>query len=448
MRTVLVGYAKRSVDFLIRKMLARPRIRAYLQALWAKYRKEMTGAVADAGDLAELLPLNLQRSTSGTGGSRLNLLVPAVSVQHVFGGIATALQLFDALRIHFDSCRIIVTDETCAKPDPAAYFGHWPIVALDAPSPDVDHLVVAGSRWGHLLSVHENDSFMATAWWTAYHGISLLKQMDALYSPNRNRRLLYLIQDYEPGFYPWSARHVLARSTYAHGGQTVALVNSQQLADYLHLQGHHFVHQAVFDPRLNPELAALRDGFDGVEKSKTLLVYARPGVERNAFPLVIATLRSWVDAYPEANQWKVLGLGENFVPIDLGHGCKIESLGKLTLSEYAALLAGASVGLSLMVSPHPSYPPLEMAAYGLNVLTNSFSTKDLSRFSEQIASVSELSVDNLASALKQLTIQFDQLPQQKRYFSPYGVCLPPAYLDKTLLSEADIRSLVGAFKGG
>lgn len=449
MRAILARYIKRSVDCLFRKILARPGIRAYLQGLWGKYRKEVTGAVADAGELAELLPLNARMEPSGSvEGARLNLLVPAVSVRHVFGGIATALQLFDALRPHFTCCRIIVTDEVSVGPSADAFFGGWPVVSLDEPGPVGDHIVVAGSRWMRSLPVGENDFFMATAWWTAHHGFALLQQMMKLHATAEGRRLLYLIQDYEPGFYPWSARHVLARSTYARAEQTVALVNSQELAEHLNRQGHRFVHQLVFDPRLNPALASLRYHLAGTKKARILLAYTRPSVERNAFPLVVAALRSWAATYSEARHWKILGLGEDFTPIDLGCGCVLESLGKLTLQGYAELLAEAAVGLSLMVSPHPSYPPLEMAAYGLRVLTNSFSTKDLSTFSRQITSISEFSAEGLATALIQLTHQFDQLSMQKRYFVPHEINLPPTYLDSKPLRAEDLLGLVEKLKGG
>lgn len=35
-------------------------------------------------------------------------------------------------------------------------------------------------------------------------------------------------------------------------------------------------------------------------------------------------------------------------------------------------------GISLMSSPHPSYPPLEMSVFGIKVITNNYSNKDLS----------------------------------------------------------------------
>ena len=56
----------------------------------------------------------------------------------------------------------------------------------------------------------------------------------------------------------------------------------------------------------------------------------------------------------------------------------MRALGKLDLDAYGSLLRESAVGLSLMVSPHPSYPPLDMAHLGLRVVTNGFGPKDLS----------------------------------------------------------------------
>lgn len=55
-----------------------------------------------------------------------------------------------------------------------------------------------------------------------------------------------------------------------------------------------------------------------------------------------------------------------------------------------------------MISPHPSYPPLEMAAYGLEVVTNSFNNKDLSLLTGNITSINILTPENVAQALEQV----------------------------------------------
>ena len=58
-----------------------------------------------------------------------------------------------------------------------------------------------------------------------------------------------------------------------------------------------------------------------------------------------------------------------------------------------------AVGLSLMASPHPSYPPLEMAHFGLRTVTNGYTCKDLSRAHENIVSIPTILPDAIADAL-------------------------------------------------
>src|SRR4029453_8088672 len=70
------------------------------------------------------------------------------------------------------------------------------------------------------------------------------------------RAFAYLVQDFEPGFYPWSAQYELARATYTAGVPTIAVLNSGLLADYLHEEGLTFGERFVFEPRLDERLRA------------------------------------------------------------------------------------------------------------------------------------------------------------------------------------------------
>lgn len=64
-------------------------------------------------------------------------------------------------------------------------------------------------------------------------------------------------------------------------------------------------------------------------------------------------------------------------------------------------------GISLMSSPHPSYPPLEMSEFGVKVITNTYANKDLSVFNDNIISVTNVSPDNIAEKLKVICLQFN-----------------------------------------
>jgi len=101
-----------------------------------------------------------------------------------------------------------------------------------------------------------------------------------------------------------------------------------------------------------------------------------------------------------------LSVGQDHPDIDLGNGRTLHSIGKLDLSSYSRLLRASAIGISLMISPHPSYPPLEMAYLGLLVLTNTFAGKDLATWHTNIRGLSAPSPENLASNLGELCDRF------------------------------------------
>ncbi len=82
--------------------------------------------------------------------------------------------------------------------------------------------------------------------------------------------------------------------------------------------------------------------------------------------------------------------GETAAPnIQLESGVVIRNLGKLSLDEYDEVKLKTDVALSLMMAPHPSYPPLELALAGAAVVTSSYGPKqDLTRYSKNILCVS------------------------------------------------------------
>ena len=138
------------------------------------------------------------------------------------------------------------------------------------------------------------------------------------------------------------------------------------------------------------------------EKKKKVLIYGRPGTERNAFNLIVAALKIWVSIQDDVQEWEVVSAGEQHPPVELGRGVVMNSVGKLSIDAYAQLLNESYAGISLMASPHPSYPPLEMSVYGIKVITNTFANKDLTEFNENIVSVSRTAPAEIASQLKHI----------------------------------------------
>lgn len=329
-------------------------------------------------------------------GIRLNILLPSINAEHYFGGIHTAVVLYQALCRHFPRSRIVLVD-AAPQPEALARFGDHVLVACDQDSDAQRQIVAFNDRYGRTLPVRAGDVWLCTAWWTAYAAQRLAAWQEQQFGGSRS--IGYLIQDFEPGFYSWSSQSAIALSTY-RPGQDVAVFNTKLLEDYFSSVGLGYRTRLAFEPTLNDRLrthlAAARQQRGA--RHPRIVVYARPSTPRNAFELICEGLRTWGWSDPRAGEWEVVAPGELLQDVDLGP-LKLRALGKLGIDEYAQLLATSAVGVSLMVSPHPSYPPLEMAAFGMGVVTNRYAGKDLSAWSAQIRSIDSFTPEALGSAL-------------------------------------------------
>jgi hypothetical protein len=328
---------------------------------------------------------------------RLNLMIPSLNPEHYFGGIHTAMEFYHAMVRHFPASRIILTD---SHPREEALSRARDHVLVDSQADDTSPRQVVSfcDRYEKPLSIGRGDVFLATAWWTAYAAQSLVGLQKSVFGTAD--RIAYLIQDFEPGFYAWSSRYALALSTY-RPDQDIAIFNTRLLADYTSSQGLGFKSCEFFEPVLNEYLwPALRSAKEeaALPRRKRIVLYARPSTPRNAFELICEAVSHWSVTFPGAEEWEVVAPGELSFPIALG-STTLHGLGKLSVDAYGDLLKSSAVGMSLMVSPHPSYPPLEMAAFGLETVVNRFANKNLGTMGVNVHSVGRLSPEALSAAL-------------------------------------------------
>lgn len=336
---------------------------------------------------------------------RINLLVPSVNVEHVFGGISTALKFFERLcrESGYDS-RIILTDAEPHSAEIEQYHENgYCYVSCEDESDEPMQLVAYANRFGKSIPVSQNDYFMMTGWWTAHciQEAYMLQEQSGGLRPNK---FIYFIQDYEPGFYPWSSQYLLASATYRCSYDQIAVFNTSLLQDYMHTLGYHFYREYCFEPVLNDRLKSYFEQIaeKQIKKKKQILLYGRPGTKRNAFELIVTALRKWVRMQTDVEEWEILSAGESFEPVLLGNDQVIRSVGKLSIEEYGKVLEESYAGISLMVSPHPSYPPLEMATFGVKVLTNTFANKRWDDFSENILPIEDVTAVGIAGQLKEV----------------------------------------------
>jgi hypothetical protein len=198
------------------------------------------------------------------------------------------------------------------------------------------------------------------------------------------KAFFYLIQDFEPGMYAWSTDYALAHETYSM--DIIPIFNTRLLRDYfvenrigVFGDTNYSKRSMVFDPAID------RSHFyflpKRADRRRRLLFYSRPtSAQRNLFEIGLSALARAADGGVFSHEpWELMFIGEQLTPINLPGGLRIEPCPWLDFKSYAELMRSSDILLSLMLSPHPSYPPLEMASCGNIVVTNSFACKSKER---------------------------------------------------------------------
>jgi glycosyltransferase involved in cell wall biosynthesis len=371
------------------------------------------GYVPPAGLLPWFDPLTISVSEALSDSPRLNVLVPGLAMKHMSGGPNTAIALACALAVKGVSIRFLSTDAGI-DPTGGPFWDHVKSLAGIARIPPHMELVDAHDR-SRTIYVGENDLFMATAWWTA-------QQAKYAVRATKQQTFLYLIQDYEPLLHAASTQFALASETYdlPH----LPIINTSLLHEFLTSQrigrfrDEAFARAAlVFEPAVDRSIFHLRETASS-EARRRLLFYTRPtnGL-RNLFEMGVAALQKAVsDGVFDPERWEFVGMGEQFSPVALGRGAILRPTKWVTLEGYARQMRESDVLLSLMLSPHPSYPPLEMAASGGIVVTTTFGNKTaarLSRLSPNIIGV-EPTIESIAVALDSTVRRLPNIDERER----------------------------------
>ncbi len=376
------------------------------------------GPIEVENRLQDVWPLNIEVRSGQT--AKVNLLLPSLRKHDLTGGPNTALNLFARLAARGVPVRFIATD--CELDADESYLRrHLHSVSGLPFASDKVEFACARDR-SSSLQLGADDILCATAWWTA----QMIKEIQPRL---RTRRFWYLIQDFEPGMYPWSAKQALAAETYALDYHSI--VCGRLLADHLSAQriGRFADPQfaadcLVFEPAV--DVRRFSPDFDSFpNRKRRLLFYARPQAPRNLFEMGLVALKLAAEqgAFPPS-QWELGFLGADLPPADLGQGISIQHHAWRSYDDYARLLRQSDVGLSLMLSPHTSYPPLEMAACGATVVTNTFGVKSeqrLRQISDNLLPV-EPRLESIVAGILAAVARTDQLPQR---FAGSVLNLPP-----------------------
>ena len=327
--------------------------------------------------LPSVVPLNLVADPALARTSHLNVLIPGMAMRSMSGGPNTAINLTYRLAECGIPLRYISTDILMDQNHDSLWQHFSSLTGIQKRYPHVE--ITCGGNRAKSLAIGENDVFFGTAWWT----VQMIKHALPLV---RNKKFIYLIQEFEPSLYPSSTEYALALETY--GMDFHGIINETLLAEYLckndigRFAEPDFMAQcSIFEPAVDrckffPELAPS----PSPDRKKRLLFYARPNAPRNLYEMGVLALKKAVErGVFSAKEWEFFFIGEQIPPVSLGHDMVIQCHPWLDYEGYARLVRSSDVGLSLMLSPHTSYPPLEMAAAGLIVVTSTFAVKTAER---------------------------------------------------------------------
>jgi len=325
----------------------------------------------DAARLQRLIaPLRLE--VSADAPQRINVLIPKIELERFFEDSIEKFNLARKLAEAGERVRVVCVDEPFYLPptwrqDIERFEGMEGITALV-------EVELAHDR-SQALEVNPEDRFVATTWWTAQIAHRASQGLGG-------RRFLYLIPECEPLALPMGSEAALARQSYDF--PHYALFSTDLLREYFRGQrlgvfsardGSRDGDSVVFENAITqvqpPTPGEMRDS------ERKLLFHARPELhaERNMFELGLIAL---AEALEEGtlDGWVLNGIGpQQPGEVRHGNGLRVKILERRDHSHYADLLRGHAVGLSLMLTPHPSLVPLEMSAAGMPVVTNTFENK-------------------------------------------------------------------------
>ena len=194
--------------------------------------------------------------------------------------------------------------------------------------------------------IEDAHAIFATAWETAY---------PVLVSPARGKRF-YLVQDFEPSFYPAGSASLLADATYRFGFHHVTA--GRWLAEMLRRDYDARADHFDFGRDLTYDL----DGSVGPQQRTGVTFYSRPNTPRRAHQLGVMALELFAERHPEVDI-HLFGFEAKGLPF------RATNHGTCTPAQLNAMYNRSIAGLVLSAT-NVSLVPHEMLAAGCIPVVN------------------------------------------------------------------------------
>ncbi|KQZ81974.1 hypothetical protein ASD64_09550 [Mesorhizobium sp. Root157] len=366
--------------------------------------------IPGTGIFHNIKPLRLR--VSKREPKRVNVLLATIDFKYIFGGYIGMFNLALRLRREGFLVRIVTLEYTELDIALARQrIKGYPGVENLFDEVEVKHRYDRDEE----LLVSPDDRFIATNCWGAHVAHRASRELG-------QDRFMFMVQEYEPYFLPMNTIAALFQQSYTF--PQFQLFSTPLLRDFFKLNkigafsrsgaaNNHAVFKNAIQ-RFTPS----RDDIAG-ERERRILFYARPEphAARNLFELGMMALAELARSPDfDARKWKFYGMGSigGASKVRLSPDVVMEMMPKTDLQTYTDRMPRHDVGLSLMLTPHPSLVPLEMASAGMWTVTNTFQNKtaeSLEAISTNLIAV-EPTLEGVVQGLKDAISRVDHYDQR------------------------------------
>ena len=355
---------------------------------------------------------------------RITMVTDSVNADSLYGGIGTALVLSALLAKRLGADLRLLTRADVTDPDRVAQVLSSSGVDWNG---DIGFTCSPLGQPGRQVDVTAQDRFVTTSWWTT-------RAMLGSVGPSR---LVYLLQDDERMFYPHGDQR-LRCAELLNEPDLRMVVNSRMLFDHLAATGVTDLARRAswFEPAFPSAANSIQDRADG---RLNFFFYARPNHARNLYVRGIEAIGLAIEeGHLDPRRWTVHFIGGGG-PVALPRGMQPVVIPAMPRSEYVALTRRMDAGLCLMYTPHPSYPPLDLAMAGSVVVTNRHEGKaSMAGYSDNILCV-EPDTASLAQAIGSATALAVDWPRRRANYQASRINRDwRAALDHVLEQLADL----------
>jgi LmbE family N-acetylglucosaminyl deacetylase len=341
---------------------------------------------------------------------RVNIVTDSIARGSLFGGVGTALIFGTLLANRMGADLRIITRTEKAQAENVDHILSVYGLALEG---EIDFKFLPSYEQKQNLDFSTSDLFITTSWWTTAATLGSVPSAS----------IIYLLQEDERMFYPFGDDRLRCEAILRNR-EIRFVLNTRLLFDHLVADGlSNLVQQGSwFEPAF--PTTVFRPRPHKAEGKRKFIFYARPNNLRNLFYLGIEVINAAIaQQVLNPQEWEIIFVGKDIPDMSFEGGVVPTKLENLSWSDYAELAGTIDLGLSLMYTPHPSYPPLDLAASGAVVVTNRFGGKqDLDRYSANLI-CADAERDALVEALRQGVALARNSGQREKNFQANGLCL-------------------------